>query len=134
MTTGQVMVGKRTYNGHGFTQTITPPGFVTITVMIRTDYTNYELGTLSPYTLKVGDTIFENYWQFSKVYKEVPAVREPYSRSNRRIAWEHPAEKHVSDTDEILPAYWEWRRQGFAAKDPIRYPVGLHARSSVSFL
>lgn len=133
MATGQIMVGKRTYNGHGFTQTLTPPGFVTIVVMVRTDYDKYELGTLSPYNLKVGEVIFENYWQFSKVYREVPAVREPYSRSSPKIVWEYPAQKHVSDADEILPEYWEWRHKGFAGKDPIRYPVGFRARSSCLF-
>jgi hypothetical protein len=70
----------------------------------------------------------ENIWQFSKVYPRVEATTCCYSRYDKRVIWSHPAEVHVDKNNRLLPAYFEWRRKGMAAKDAIRYPVGFHGR------
>ena len=80
---GNIIVGKRTYNGDRYIQTPTPCGYTTIIVMIKTDYKTNNYGTLSLYNLKTIDgIIIENKWQFSKVYKFVSTSNQNYSGSN----------------------------------------------------
>ena len=135
---GLVRVGRRIYGPNG-TLDSKLPGFKTI--LCLTPSSPY--GSISPYCLKnkQGQNM-ENIWQFSKVYAEVPAAKERYSRYNKRVIWEHPAETHVKahvkardkTTGEqksaavLAPEYWEWARKGMAAPDAIRYPVGFHHR------
>lgn len=45
--------------------------------------------------------IFENLWQYSKVY-----------------------EQHLSPTNDILPSYYEWRDYGYSRNRAERYPMG----------
>jgi len=68
------------------------------------------------------------------VYPEVPKAKERYSRYNKRVIWEHPAETHVKTHDAqkntavLTPEYWEWSKRGMSAPDAIRYPVGFRHR------
>lgn len=84
-------------------------------------------GSIGPYVLQSEEGyIMENIWQFSKVYESVPNVKQYYPRSST-VIWERKEETHVVGgvlTDE----YWEWRRDGFSAEYPIRYPVGKKHR------
>jgi hypothetical protein len=85
---------------------------------------------LSPYYLKnEKDQIFENWYQFSKIYNTVPRINVPFSRFNRNnIIWKWGSETHVingNPTDE----YWAWRESGMSSKSAIRYPVGYHNRT-----
>lgn len=98
-------------------------GFIPIVSM--TASTKY--GDIGPYSLKREGVIFENYWQFSKVYPKVPKTTQHYSRWDNTVVWEHHQEEHVLN-DELLPAYWRWRQKGFANPYPVRYPVGFHHR------
>lgn len=84
-------------------------------------------GSLSPYIMKTKEgQIMENVWQFSKIWAEVPAVKERVSRFSDETRWEHPAEVHW---DPVLrkptPAYWAWRAKGMSHHRWVRYPCGF---------
>lgn len=128
----QLRVGRITYQSG---QKCKPeyPDFTEIEVM--TPSTEY--GSLSPYVLyrkipvgpgKVKRSLLENEWQSSKIYPSIPASRQTYSRYDRRVIWNWPAEKHVDDNGDLLPEYWTWRRHLKFNKDAVRYPVGFAHR------
>lgn len=99
-------------------------GFETCLVLTKSS----KYGELGPYVLKTEkDIIFENWWQFSKLYPSVPEVSEKYSRWDSTIIWSHPSEVHIRD-GEVTPEYWEWRKKGFSNPFPVRYPVGFGDR------
>jgi hypothetical protein len=80
---------------------------------------------ISPYCLKDSEGhIFENIWQFSKLYDAVDAQHE--IKSNR-IIWSHPAERHIINGN-LTPEFWAWRKKGWNNPDPVRYPNGFHGR------
>lgn len=98
------------------------PGHIPIIVLMKS---HSKWWPLSPYYLKDGkDRIFENIWQFSKVYQRVPRSLQHYSRYDTRIIWDHPAEKHIDENGSLLPAHYAWRKAGMSAADAVRYPVG----------
>jgi hypothetical protein len=102
------------------------PGYEKIVVLMQG---HSKWGCLGPYMLKDPQgRIFENIWQFSKVYQSIPKSVQRYSRFDPRIIWSHPAETHVDSTGKLTPAYEAWRKKGQHAPDPIRYPVGLTHR------
>lgn len=118
-----IYVGRREYQGSSFVEHVQPN-----TTVVRCLSASTEYGCLSPYCLTdENGFIMENIWQFGKIYEDVPAVSVPYSRWNKEIIWEYPAQRHIVD-GMILPEYWQWRDQGMRAKNPIRYPVGYHHR------
>ena len=105
-----------------------------IPIEVMTPSTAY--GDIGPYVLKNDKgQIMENIWQFSKVYKKVPYVKETYSKYDNRIIWEHPPEIHMNKDGSLTSEYWAWREKGMSAKDAIRYPVGrsYKARSSCQY-
>lgn len=105
----------------------TYPGFARVEVM--TASTSH--GELSPYQLTdEKGRIFENVWQFSKVYHTVPATTCRYSRWDPTIIWKHPTETHVNDEGELTPEYWAWREKGMNNRYPVRYPVGYRHRKN----
>ena len=114
---GSVRVGKYDYK-----RNVQPTTDGYTNVLIHTT------GPLSPYVMKDEDgIIMENYWQFSKVWTEVKAQRQPLSQYNTSvIRWEHPHEEHVDDTGALTQAYWDWRDKGFANTRWVRYPAGYH--------
>lgn len=89
-------------------------------------------GDLSPYVLRDEDGhLIENIWQFSKIYHRVSAQRTPLGKFHMdTIVWEHAAEQHIGKGKKVLPAYWKWRRKGFANKYAVRYPAGFFSRRS----
>lgn len=68
--------------------------------------------------------VFENLWQFSKVYKEVDAQHE--IKANK-VIWSHPAEKHLVD-DKPTAQFWSWRKKGWNNPYEVRYPNGFYGR------
>ncbi len=82
-------------------------------------------GPLSPYTMKDKENIImENYWQFSKVWEKVDAIKQPLSTYHPHIVrWEHPDEVHIED-DKLTDEYWQWRQKGFHHNRWVRYPNG----------
>ncbi len=115
---------------------LTYSGFIPIVVMMKSS----PYYSLSPYSLTLELKInekkqrcnLENIWQFSKVYETVPASKQTYSRFDRTVIWEWPAQTHViknkDETIELTPEYYEWRRAGFV-NEAVRYPVGFKHRS-----
>lgn len=101
------------------------PGYIRVEVM--TAATTY--GELSPYQLKdEKGRIFENVWQFAKVYSRVPSSVQRYSRWDKTIIWEHPTEDHVDEKGNLTPEYWVWREKGMDNEYAVRYPVGRYHR------
>ena len=119
-----IRVGRCIYTSDGI---INPKydNFTPIVVMSM----NNKWGTLSPYHLTDDKgRIFEDLWQFSKIYKEVPKVIQRKSKYDSTIIWDHPAEVHLTDAGQITEEYVKWRYKGMYCKYPIRYPVGYHHR------
>lgn len=84
-------------------------------------------GELSPYQMKdVNGVIMENYWQFSKIWEQVHAIKQPISKWDKNTRWEHGEETHlITNTDEtrsITDAYWQWREKGMNHEKWVRYP------------
>ena len=125
MSYGKVRVGRRVYAKNGTFVDPKVENYSTVLCLTKSS----PFGAISPYGLcdEQGRNM-ENIWQFSKVYPRVEATTCCYSRYDKRVIWSHPAEVHVDKNNRLLPAYFEWRRKGMAAKDAIRYPVGFHGR------
>jgi len=132
MKRGKIRVGRCIYkNG----KRIDPSyqGFVPIVVMTKSS----KYGSLGPYVLKndKGQNM-ENLWQFSKVYMNVPKSTQKYSRYDRTVIWDHPAEQHVDIIDGkyvIRSEYINWRNKGINSIYAIRYPVGYKHRHKCLF-
>ncbi len=119
----QIRVGTRKYLKGGKYIDPTFKGFKPAVVLTKS--TRY--GSLGPYEIEN----FENYWQFCKVYPSIPKSIQRYSRWDKRVIWNHPAEIHLRNGC-ITPELLNWRAKGMNCKDAIRYPVGFSkkARSS----
>jgi len=123
-----IRVGRRQYiNGKPVDPNF--PGFTPI--LCLTPSTKY--GKLGPYCLEKDGQILENIWQFSKVYKFVPAVCERYSRYDQTIIWKNPAQNHLDENDNLTQNYLEWREKGMNNKYAVRYPVGYKFRNKCLF-
>lgn len=102
-------------------------GFTRIVIMMKSHSKYFDL---SPYYLEnEKGQIMENIWQFSKCYKEVSSSIQYYSRFNHTIIWQHPAETHIDENDNITEKYKNWREKGMNNKYAVRYPVGYKHRS-----
>jgi hypothetical protein len=87
-----------------------------------------ELSKLSPYTLRDSNGhIFENIWQFSKLYPALDAQQEIKSGT---FIWDHPSEKHI-ENGSITKAFWFWRSKGYINFYPVRYPNGYKGKHLV---
>lgn len=119
---GQIRVG-RTKGANGPHPSY--PGFKrVICLMSSSPYYN-----VSPYALQDSKgRILENIWQFSKYYLVVPKSLQRYSRYNKRVIWDHPAEIHHDDYNPN-EAYLDWRKKGMNNNEAVRYPVGYKYRS-----
>ena len=122
-----IRVGRCTYE-NGKRVDPTYDGFKNIIVMTKSS----AYGSLSPYELRDSrGRNMENLWQYAKVYTDVPKSTQRYSRYDRTVIWDWPAEKHVDivDGNHVLrPEYFKWREAGMNAKYAIRYPVGYNHR------
>jgi len=115
-----IRVGTRKYIGGSF---IDPEYKDFIPIVVLTKCTKY--GDLGPYVIKdKKGRIFENLYQFSKIYEKVPKIIQRYSRYDNRIIWEHPEETHIDEKGMPTEEYWKWRRKGMYSNDGIRYPIG----------
>ena len=128
---GDIRVGRIKYEGKN---TIYPSfeGFTPIVVLTKTS----EYGELGPYVLKdENGVIMENHWQFRKLYPWVPTSKQPFSRFDPTIIWEHPQETHITN-GEPNKLYWAWREKGFKSEYAIRYPVnnGTHKSKCICVL
>ena len=122
--TAQILIGRRVK-----TKDPKVPGYRKIIPLTKS--TPYF--SLSPYSLKDSQgTLIENVWQFSKVYKKVPKIRQTYSRWDQRVIWAHPAEEHLREM-KLMPEYWAWRTKGFQTHDAVRYPVGIKHRKTCEY-
>ncbi len=126
-----IRIGRCKYDKTGKRIDPTYPGFTPIIVLMKS---HSKYGVMGPYLLvnKTGQ-IMENIWQFSKIYQEVPAITQHYSRYNNLVIWQHQKEKHLSEDGILLPAYWKWRTKGMNNKYPVRYPVGFYHRKKCLF-
>lgn len=92
---------------------------------------------LSPYTLRAANgALLENSWQFSKVYTMVTTQNQQKHIPKRGLTkiWSWPREFHFDEhKDEILPAFWEWRKAGLANEFAVRYPNGYGGRTKCKF-
>lgn len=123
MSIGQVRIGRTNDNK-------TEPSYPNFTPIWITTKNQGGYWQLSPYYLKdKNNRIMENIWQFSKIYQQVPKTIQYVSRWNRKIIWDHPAEIHLNSDGTPNTTYYQWRKKGMAADNPIRYPVGYHHRS-----
>lgn len=119
-----IRVGRRIYSGKGFKDP-SFPGFTPILCLTQSS----PYGELGPYVVTTEKgVVFENLWQFSKLYESVPESKQTYSRYDSTVIWEHKAEKHVDSKGNPTEAYWAWREKGFNCPYPVRYPVGMRHR------
>lgn len=127
-----IRVGTILYNG-GKRYDPSLEGFTPILVLTKSS----AYGSLGPYVLKDEQgRIMENLYQAAKVYAEVPASKQIYSRYDPTIIWDHPKEQHVSleNGNWILePAYFNWRDKLQNCPYPVRYPVGMQHRHKCLF-
>lgn len=80
---------------------------------------------ITPYYLKDKEGhIFENIWQFSKVYNFVDAQHEVKAG---KVIWSHPAETHTVN-GQLTPEFWAWRKEGWNNPYAVRFPNGYHGR------
>ena len=83
---------------------------------------------LSPYCLKDKyGRIFENIWQFSKLYPRIYKHREVKSRFDHTPIWYQDDEIHLQN-NQLTPEYFEWRRRGMYSPESISYPNGNNSR------
>lgn len=125
-----IRVGRRIYNKN-YSSYVDPsyPGFTNIVCLTYST----EYGDLGPYQLKnEKGQIMENCFQFKKCYEQVPATKTYYSRYNKTVTWDRPAEVHFID-GKPTDAYWKWREDGMNNKYYIRYPVGMEHRHKCMF-
>lgn len=120
---GSVRVGKiaprNLKGGERYPKT---KGFINIAV---TSHNTSGVGAeLSPFKLHDEEGhIMENIWQFAKIYPFVP------NHTDKKTGWTWDRELHINKkTNEVLPAYWEWRHAGMKFQEPMRYPVGYGHR------
>ena len=122
-------VGRIKYNG-GSSSYPSYDGFTNIVVMMKS---HSKWSSFSPYYIKDDNGyIFENVFQFSKVYEKVPKSVQKYSRYSNQVIWDHPAEIHMID-DVLTPEYYAWRQKGMSSHYAIRYPVGFKHRTQCKF-
>jgi len=122
---GIIRVGRITYDKNYKEIKPEMKGFKTILCLTKSS----PFGSLGPYVLKTEKGhIFENEWQFRKVYPKVNETKQPLSRYQRNIiAWKHPTEVHVDDPSSGKPneTYFKWREKGLKNEYPVRYPPGF---------
>lgn len=117
---GRIRNGK---SAHG--KTTTYPHIDGFTQVISLTPEGSRYGNLSPYSLRneTGE-LLENVWQFSKVYPRVPGGPVRYAARSKKIVWDWPAQVHLDLEGNPTAEYWQWRKAGKRAPEPVRTPVG----------
>lgn len=91
-------------------------------------------GELSSFCLKTKEGYFlENWYQFSKVFRVVPAKRVKYSEWDKTIIWSHKKERHYQD-GEITEKYWGWRQKGLENEYPVKFPYGFEDKPKFFYI
>jgi hypothetical protein len=124
--------------------TCSDPTALVVNVLANTS----EWKGLSPYHLRTdgaeiqrnpGGVLFENFWQGSKVYREVFPI-EVYSHASKRgdprfLYWRWQSHAvHLADDGSVnLDAWHAWRDSLWAAAKPVRYPNGFARRTECKF-
>lgn len=146
------MIGIRSKNLQESKKVSPPPGFKVVNVLSwhQKDTPYY---VMSPYCLKTDgneDTwnppgiIFENYWQSTKLYREVFDIEVfPHSahRNNpNMLSWRYTCDNglgreiHYDDAvGEVQNKYYEWRDSIWYCDKPIRHPNGRHRAKDTLF-
>jgi hypothetical protein len=84
---------------------------------------------ITPYYLRdENGSIFENFWQSTKIYRHVYEQKQIFSSI---LTWQHPDEDHIDSEGNVLPAYWKWRYKLMFNLHPVRYPNGYDHRKDV---
>lgn len=125
-----IRIGRRIYSRNGtFTDPKLPVDFPPHeNIHVLTQCSAY--GSLGPYVLTDDKgRIMENIYQSKKVYQRVPASLQRYSRWDKKVIWDHPAETHVDEKSQLTPEYWSWRKKLSRHDYAVRYPVGFYGRS-----
>lgn len=96
----------------------------------------YELkiSSLDPITKKEIPVIFENYYQFSKVYENVNFFGRDWKYSTQESPIQIVKEKEKEKETErmvLTESFYKWQSEGWNWPLPIRYPVGFERRHSV---
>jgi len=119
---GQIRVGRIKWQMFKKTTYPSYPNFTFISVVSKS---KGEFKDLSPFFLKnENGVIFENYWQFSKVYPQVPEMKDKL--------WKWPMEIHM-ENGEPNQLHWKWMQAGYAYGSPVRYPVGRKNKGTVAY-
>jgi len=84
------------------------------------DLSPFFLGPLQAWDGQIVQNV-ENYWQYSKVYKQHVMPPQSPLRVNDPTAW------------EIRPEYIQWRNAGWAKQRADRYPMGKGAKPLYSY-
>lgn len=127
-TAGKVRVGVCCFEGKKKVPVFpTYEGYTNIVVMTKT-YSKWSV--IGPYELKdEQERIMENVWQGSKIYQSIPPISQTL-RGTNQISWEHPAEIHIDENNNITKEYWNWRYKLMNNLYPVRYPVGFEHRKN----
>lgn len=121
-----IRVGRRVYRHDGTYYDPHYEGFTPIICLSKSS----PYGSIGPYCLKTPDgCFFENYYQFSRLYENVPKCDVQYSRYTPNIRFTYNGGVHV-DHGIITEEYWNWRRRGMFWKSPVRYPCGFNGKSN----
>lgn len=127
-----IRVGTCKYDKRGNRTDPSYPGFTPIIVLMKS---HSDYGELGPYDLKnESGQIFENIYQFQKVYKKIPSTTQYYSRWSNQVIWKQEEETHIDEkTGEVNDNYWKWRNRGINNKQYVRYPCGFNYRHNVEY-
>lgn len=127
-----IRVGTCKYDKKGNRTDPSYPNFTPIIVLMKS---HSEYGELGPYDLKNDkNQIFENIYQFQKVYKKIPSATQYYSRWSNQVIWKQNEETHIDQkTGETNDAYWKWRNRGINNEYYVRYPCGYNYRHNVEY-
>jgi len=100
-------------------------GFSNVIVLMKS---HSRWGVLGPYSLKnEKGQIFENVYQFSRIYGNVLKTTQKYSRYDPKVIWEQDSEVHWKDGD-ATDEYWAWRKRGKNNEYAVRYPNGFKGK------
>lgn len=126
-----IRVGKCNITSSGKLSYTKIKNFIPVIIMTKSRSKYYPL---SPYYLTdANGRIFENVWQFSKIYPQIYQCKQYRSRYDNTVIWQQDFETHVQDTlnDEhryLTPEYFQWRERGLNTLEAIRYPNGFNKR------
>jgi hypothetical protein len=131
---GKVRVGGKSKRGENGGYAEAPKGFKLLAIISRgkKPYNQLSPFFLGPYedeNLGLECQIFENLWQFSKVYENISDHEVKKKIDGKSISlWKQKKETHAKKNEKnewvIQPEWYAWRKKGFECKHPLRHPNG----------